>query len=118
MFCGETDKTWDEDALDLHYWKDCALLSACPSCSQVVEIAGLPEHLLEECDQKESYALCQVTGLAIDVASFAEWSEGPSCVAPPDDSMFCPLCRDIVPDSDSLWRDHLVKDCPKNARNK
>jgi len=118
MFCGDTDKAWDEDAMDLHYWKDCPMLSACPSCSQVVEIAGLPEHLLEECDAKEKYALCQVTGLAIDVASFADWSESASCTAPPDDSMFCPLCKTIVPDSDELWREHLVRKCAKNVRRK
>ena len=103
--------------MDLHYWKDCALLSACPSCAQVVEIAGLPEHLLEECDAKDKYALCQVTGLAIEVAEFADWSESPACVAPPDDSMFCPLCKTVVADADDSWRDHLVKTCRHNVRN-
>ena len=35
MFCGKVDKRWDEDALDLHYWKDCPLLFPCPACAQV-----------------------------------------------------------------------------------
>lgn len=26
MFCGASDGAWNEDALDLHYWKDCPLL--------------------------------------------------------------------------------------------
>lgn len=29
-FCGLIDKSWNEDALDLHYWKECPLLSPCP----------------------------------------------------------------------------------------
>jgi hypothetical protein len=28
----------------------------------VVEVAGLPEHLLDECDQKASFVSCDVTG--------------------------------------------------------
>ena len=42
--------------------KDCALLAPCPACAQVVEVAGMPEHLLEECDMKELYVSCDVTG--------------------------------------------------------
>jgi hypothetical protein len=35
MFCGVHNDTWDEDALDLHYWRECPMLHACPACSQV-----------------------------------------------------------------------------------
>jgi centrosomal protein CEP104 len=62
MFCGKSDRRWNEDALDLHYWKDCPLLFPCPACAQVVEIAGIPEHLVEECDMKNEYILDDVTG--------------------------------------------------------
>lgn len=62
MFCGESDPRWNEDALDLHFWKSCPLLTPCPGCTQVVEIAGLPEHLLEECEHKANYVACEVTG--------------------------------------------------------
>ena len=47
---------------DLIPSQDCALLAPCPACAQVVEVAGMPEHLLDECDQKESFELCDVTG--------------------------------------------------------
>lgn len=63
MFCGFANKKWTENDLDVHYWKDCALLISCPSCAQIVEIAGLPEHLLDECDAKDSYVPCNVTGM-------------------------------------------------------
>lgn len=62
MFCGAGDKKWNENDLDVHYWKDCPLLISCPSCAQIVEIAGLPEHLLDECESKSSYAPCDITG--------------------------------------------------------
>jgi hypothetical protein len=42
--------------------QDCALLAPCPACAQVVEVAGMPEHLLDECDQKANYVSCDVTG--------------------------------------------------------
>eukprot|EP01038_Epipyxis_sp_PR26KG_P010922 gene10922-14661_t len=55
---------WTENDLDIHYWKDCPiLLISCPSCAQIVEIAGLLEHLLDECNAKDSYVPCDVTGL-------------------------------------------------------
>jgi len=63
MFCGVKDPAWNENDLDVHYWKDCPLLISCPSCAQIVEIAGLPEHLLDECDSKDSYVPCEVTGI-------------------------------------------------------
>lgn len=62
MFCGMSDKKWSENDLDLHYWKDCPLLISCPSCAQIVEIAGLPEHLLDECEAKDDYLPCDITG--------------------------------------------------------
>lgn len=62
MFCGVHNVAWTENELDLHYWKDCPLLISCPSCAQIVEIAGLPEHLLDECDSKGKYVPCEVTG--------------------------------------------------------
>jgi hypothetical protein len=62
MFCGASDGSWTEDALDLHYWKDCSLLAPCSACSQVVEVAGLPEHLLEECEHKAQFRSDPVTG--------------------------------------------------------
>ena len=45
MFCGAGNLA-NDDALDLHYWQECPLLSSCPSCGQVVEISAFPDHLL------------------------------------------------------------------------
>ena len=118
MFCGASDRTWNEDSLDLHYWKDCPLLAPCPACAQVVEIAGLPEHLLDECEQKANFTSCTVTGLAIRNNEFDKWKKSPNCKPAPANCMYCPLCYKDVEDSDEAWKNHLCKICPKNSRTK
>jgi centrosomal protein CEP104 len=83
MFCGKQDPTWNEDGLDLHYWKECPLLSPCHACAQIVEIAGLPEHLLDECEHKNEFEACDTTG-----------DSHPSPVPPSSSHLSLPsLCR-------------------------
>jgi hypothetical protein len=151
MFCGEADSKWNEDALDLHYWKgmyvhiyrciymniyiyiciylciihiyayiyiylDCALLAPCPACAQVVEVAGLPEHLLDECDQKASFVPCDVTGLAIRENEMVAWEESSKCSPAPANCMYCPLCLASVEDTNDAWKEHLIYGCSENKR--
>lgn len=118
MFCGASDRAWNEDSLDLHYWKDCPLLAPCPACAQVVEIAGLPEHLLDECEQKANFTSCTVTGLAIRNNEFEKWKKSPNCKPAPANCMYCPLCYKAVEDSDDAWKNHLCQSCTKNSRTK
>jgi centrosomal protein CEP104 len=117
MFCGKTEPTWSEDLLDLHYWKECPLLSPCPACAQIVEIAGLPEHLLEECEHRQNFVPCDTTGLAIRKEDFAAWQESTACTPPPENSMYCPLCLTAIVDSDDMWRQHLLYACKRNNRS-
>lgn len=65
MFCGAKDSAWTEDSLDLHYWKDCPMLTPCPACAQVVEIAGLTDHLLDECEYRDQYSQEETTGKSL-----------------------------------------------------
>jgi hypothetical protein len=41
QFCGGCGPHATEAQLDLHYWQACPLLTACPRCQQIVEIATL-----------------------------------------------------------------------------
>jgi len=118
LFCGISDSSWNEDTLDLHYWKDCAMLAPCPACAQVVEVAGLPEHLLDECEHRESYTCCQTTGLAIRSSEMAQWQSGPICKAPPHNCFLCPLCFSVLEDTDEAWKRHLSYSCTQNTRTK
>jgi centrosomal protein CEP104 len=118
MFCGASDSTWDEDALDLHYWKDCPLLSPCEACAQVVEIAGMADHLLEECEHKGEFRSCETTGLAVRISTYSDWKNSPQCIKCPPERMYCPLCLTTVADTDDAWKQHLFYDCAKNTRSR
>jgi centrosomal protein CEP104 len=39
----------------MHFWKDCAMLTECRYCSQVIEVATYNDHLLRECDKAEEF---------------------------------------------------------------
>ena len=113
MFCGMRDSTWNEDALDLHYWKDCALLAPCPACAQVVEVAGMADHLLDECEHKDEYTSCATTGLAIKKNELRDWNASAECKPCPTGTMYCPLCLGFVEDTDDAWRSTYLKIAPK-----
>ena len=117
MFCGVQDAAWDEDALDMHYWKECALLAPCPACAQVVEVAGMADHLLDECEHKAKYVSCETTGLAVQKATLREWQSSPECKAAPAGCLYCPLCKLDVDNTDDAWRQHLFHDCQENTRS-
>jgi centrosomal protein CEP104 len=117
MFCGEQNGGWDEDALDMHYWKECALLAPCPACAQVVEVAGMADHLLDECEHKLKYVSCQTTGLAVPKATLKEWQTSPECKPCPTGEIYCPLCKLTVDNTDDAWRNHLYTECQENARS-
>ena len=54
-FCGKKDRDFAlEERMDLHYWEQCPALIECPYCEQVVELLGLTEHRLKECDSREA----------------------------------------------------------------
>jgi centrosomal protein CEP104 len=116
MFCGARDKSWNEDALDLHYWKYCALLVSCPACAQVIEIADLSEHMLDECEQKDQYEPCEVTGLAIRKSELDAWQRSPNCKPTKAGCMHCPLCPESVQDTKEAWWNHLMLECSGNKR--
>ena len=56
IFCGEKDKSFTDKGFDMHYWKNCPMLKRCAHCKQVVETAGLTDHMWTECDAKDTFA--------------------------------------------------------------
>lgn len=116
MFCGAGDRTWTEDTLDMHYWKDCPLLAPCPACAQVLEVAGLTDHLLDECEHKDSYLHCRTTGLAVRKQDYTTFQKGPYFRPLEDGTFLCPLCCTACMDTDADWNHHLCYDCTQNQR--
>lgn len=58
QFCGKFDPQFDNQAIDMHYWKDCPMLSMCPGCGQITEIAVINEHLIEDCENAHEFSQC------------------------------------------------------------
>lgn len=96
QFCGRRDPAFTPEALDVHYWRDCPMLTQCSFCQQVIEISTLRSHLIEEC---ESGQAARDAGNAMSPHQ-------------------CPLCSaDVGNAEDQDWMDHLLTaGCPRNPR--
>jgi centrosomal protein CEP104 len=86
--------------LDMHYWKECPMLTSCKFCGQVVEIMTMNIHMLEECEKRAKF--------------------GKGFIADLDENMDkCPLCQiTVAPLTETGWKNHLLrgKGCVKNPR--
>ncbi|KAM9298974.1 centrosomal protein of 104 kDa [Gastrophryne carolinensis] len=120
IFCGERDDSFTEEGLDLHYWKHCPMLKRCEHCKQVVEIASLTDHLLTECDNKESFGKCQRCTEAISKDHLLEHVKAKTCNPAKGEKVanHCPLCHENFPPGEEAWKSHLMgKDgCKMNPR--
>ncbi|XP_053307348.1 centrosomal protein of 104 kDa [Spea bombifrons] len=120
IFCGERDESFNEEGLDLHYWKHCPMLKRCEQCKQVVEIASLMDHLLTECDQKELFGKCQRCSEAVFKEVLTEHLKAKSCNPSKGDKVAnrCPLCHENFMPGEEAWKSHLMgKDgCKANPR--
>lgn len=85
QFCARHDPSFNDENLDLHFWRDCPMLMTCSLCDQVVEISYFREHLLTECESDEG------------PQSGERIPEGT-----------CPLCAAAVSPDDDGWSDHLL----------
>lgn len=97
QFCLRQDPGFTEQALDMHFWRECPMLTECALCEQVVEIRRFRAHLLEECEAQEQA-----------VAAARRLVRGA-----------CPFCqRDIPGGREKDWRQHLLcgGGCPLNPR--
>ncbi|XP_018083433.1 centrosomal protein of 104 kDa isoform X4 [Xenopus laevis] len=120
IFCGESDESFTDEGLDLHYWKNCPMLKRCEHCKQVVEIASLTDHLLTECDQKDSFGKCQRCSEAIQKDVLAEHVKAKSCNAAKGEKVanHCPLCHENFTPGEETWKSHLMgkEGCRMNPR--
>ncbi|XP_064642037.1 centrosomal protein of 104 kDa-like isoform X2 [Lineus longissimus] len=119
IFCGEKNSDFKgEENLDLHYWKHCPMLKRCANCKQVVEIAGLTDHLLEECDAKSNFAKCPRCTEAIPKPEHPEHVREQLCPAAKKGLNHCPLCHENIDSGEDGWKDHLMGQmgCKQNPR--
>ncbi|XP_064893925.1 centrosomal protein of 104 kDa isoform X7 [Columba livia] len=120
IFCGERDESFTEEGLDLHYWKHCPMLTRCEHCKQVVEIASLTEHLLTDCDKKDSFGRCHRCSEALPKDELPKHLKNKTCnpAKPEDVANHCPLCHDSFPPGEEAWKFHLMSNdgCKMNQR--
>lgn len=120
QFCGRHDPEFTDDALDIHYWKECPMLTSCLQCEQVIEVAMLNEHLLNECEMKHNHKKCPRCGEAIAAQYFNQHVKRASCrpAKPASKANRCPLCHDDVKPGEDGWREHILTQpgCTKNPR--
>ncbi|KAK3743942.1 hypothetical protein QZH41_020283, partial [Actinostola sp. cb2023] len=116
IFCGQKNQSFTEEALDLHYWKSCPMLKRCDHCSQVVEVSGFNEHLLIECDAKDTFAQCPRCKDVLLTVDLEEHITEGTCTAPKGnkDAQQCPLCRIEIGTAEEAWHSHLMENCKPN----
>ncbi|KAK6175357.1 hypothetical protein SNE40_013840 [Patella caerulea] len=118
IFCDERNPTFTEEGLDVHYWKNCPLLKRCYYCRQVVEIASYTDHLLEDCEKKDTFKKCPRCTEAVSKTDYDSHIAEKACTPAKANSTHCPLCHINVSPGDESWKNHLMsKDgCKENPR--
>ncbi|NXC18175.1 CE104 protein, partial [Corythaeola cristata] len=120
IFCGERDESFTVERLDLHYWKYCPVLTRCEHCKQIVEIASLTEHLLTDCDKKDSFGKCQRCSEALPKDELPKHIKSKTCnpAKPENVANHCPLCHDNFSPGEEAWKSHLMGNngCKMNQR--
>ncbi|XP_046728141.1 centrosomal protein of 104 kDa isoform X2 [Silurus meridionalis] len=106
IFCGEKDKSFTEEGLDLHYWKHCPMLCRCLQCRQVVEISSLTEHLLFECEHKADFTQCPHCSEAFIKNKLSEHTQSTACnhTVANGSCNHCPLCHENFPPGEETLR--------------
>ncbi|KRG03228.1 centrosomal protein of 104 kDa isoform X1 [Drosophila mojavensis] len=121
MFCGWSCPGSDAGQLDRHYWKTCPFLTKCPQCSQVLEVAALNYHLINECEAKESYVVCARCTESVHKQLYELHQMEDFCRELKTGAARCPLCHDDVHlPLDGGWKLHLLSagGCPGNIRKR
>lgn len=119
-FCGIVDEHFDSDKLDEHFWAACRMLTPCKMCGQVIEISGLNEHLLIECELKRNHKECTRCGEAITTKFYDKHVTLNDCPKRPHPKQAnrCPLCHEDIAPGKQGWRVHLIDErCQNNPRS-
>ncbi|XP_065889816.1 centrosomal protein of 104 kDa-like isoform X2 [Dysidea avara] len=114
LFCGlQQNMTMEE-----HYLH-CAMLAYCSYCGQMVEVSGLTDHWLTECQHSTQFHKCSRCGEAVHSSSHDDHQ---SCHLLENDKQSCPLCHVQIMASEQAWRDHLMGEgdhrCKGNTKPK
>ncbi|XP_058124047.1 centrosomal protein of 104 kDa [Anopheles ziemanni] len=111
----------DPTQLDKHYWKACPVLTKCPQCSQILEVAALSGHLIHECEAKTSYLSCERCTESVHKDLYEYHLMEDFCREFTTGAARCPLCHDdVLLPLDGGWKRHLLSraGCLGNIRRR
>uniref|UniRef100_A0A182LZ57 TOG domain-containing protein n=1 Tax=Anopheles culicifacies TaxID=139723 RepID=A0A182LZ57_9DIPT len=111
----------DPTQLDKHYWKACPVLTKCPQCSQILEVAALSGHLIHECEAKTSYLSCERCTESVHKDLYEYHLMEDFCRELTTGAARCPLCHDdVLLPLDGGWKRHLLSraGCLGNTRRR
>ncbi|XP_058452384.1 centrosomal protein of 104 kDa isoform X2 [Malaya genurostris] len=111
----------DPTQLDKHYWKSCPVLTKCPQCSQILEVAALTPHLINECEAKTSYVTCERCTESVHKDLYEYHMMEDFCRELTTGAARCPLCHDdVLLPLDGGWKRHLLSrsGCLGNSRRR
>ncbi|XP_038111335.1 centrosomal protein of 104 kDa isoform X1 [Culex quinquefasciatus] len=111
----------DPAQLDKHYWKACPVLTKCPQCSQILEVAALSPHLINECEAKASYVSCERCTESVHKDLYEYHMMEDFCRELTTGAARCPLCHDdVLLPLDGGWKRHLLSrsGCLGNSRRR
>jgi len=88
------------------------MLTSCKLCEQVIEIATLHEHILNECESEIKHKLCLKCNVPYPLNS----NEKHICT--PGSGIKCPLCLNNISSKPDAWKSHLLTypGCKSNPR--
>ncbi|XP_071041932.1 centrosomal protein of 104 kDa [Parasteatoda tepidariorum] len=122
IFCEKTSDKFTPDGLDEHYDLECPMLARCSNCNQIVEIAGLTEHHLDECVAKSQYKQCPLCLEAVPSLNYEDHVKIRTCTMAKssNEANHCPLCHQNIEPGENGWRIHLMGEngCVFNPRQK
>ncbi len=120
QFCGLFNPSFTSEQIDLHQYRECPMLIPCFKCKQIVEISGLNQHYLNECEQKKQFKQCSRCREAVLIKDYQQHITDKSCnpFKAVNICNRCPLCHnDISPAGKVGWEIHLLEQtCPNNPR--
>ncbi|XP_053696322.1 centrosomal protein of 104 kDa [Sabethes cyaneus] len=111
----------DPTQLDKHYWKSCPVLTKCPQCSQILEVAAVTAHLINECEAKTSYVTCERCTESVHKDLYEYHMMEDFCRELTTGAARCPLCHDdVLLPLDGGWKRHLLSrsGCLGNSRRR
>ncbi|KAI9247545.1 hypothetical protein BY458DRAFT_527171 [Sporodiniella umbellata] len=122
IFCEQVNPDFNEETLIKHYYNACPVLTTCPTCKVITEIATLNEHMLKDCEKSHLIKECTRCHQAIPVEQWLQHSLKQTCPNLSDrNRVVCPLCiTNIEPPNESGWKSHLQtgEGCPKLKKNR